>query len=55
MADELDITNAAAAANILAAVDAGTLVQGEWHGRGDDGREIACLLGAIHPSVKEPG
>ena len=47
----LKITHEAASAAILAACDNGTLVQGRWHGR-EDGREIACLLGSIHPKVK---
>ena len=45
------VTHAEASANILAFAAEGRLTQGQWHGRGDDGREIACLLGAIHPSV----
>lgn len=54
MDGSITITHATASANILAACDAGTLVQGQWHGRDKDGREIACLLGAMHPSVKSP-
>ena len=50
----ITITNEEAASNILAAVEAGTLVQGKWHGNGDDGRAIACLLGAIDPKVNKP-
>jgi hypothetical protein len=50
----IEIAHAEASAAILAHVEAGTLVQNKWHGRGDDGREIACLLGAIHPSVTSP-
>jgi hypothetical protein len=50
----LEITNAAASAAILAACDEGRLVQRQWHERGKDGRELACLLGAIHPSVTSP-
>lgn len=49
-----EITNAEASANILAACNAGTLVQGKWHGHAEDGREIACLLGSIHPGVRSP-
>ena len=49
----IDITNTDASAAILSHVDAGTLAQGVWHDQGKDGHEIACLLGAIHPSVKE--
>lgn len=48
------ITHDTASANILAACEAGTLIQGKWHDRDRDGREIACLLGAIHPTVKSP-
>lgn len=52
---ELNISHSDASAAILAHVDAGTLVQGKWHDRrASDGREIACLLGAIHPSVESP-
>lgn len=50
----LALTHDAASAAILAACDAGTLTQGQWHGRGSDGREIACLLGAMDPRVKQP-
>lgn len=50
----LNITHSEASANILKACDAGALVQGKWHGRDKEGREIACLLGAIHPSVTSP-
>ena len=48
------ITHAQASTNILAAVEARTLVQGKWHDRDREGRELACLLGAIHPSVTSP-
>lgn len=48
------ITHAAASAAILTACDAGALIQGGWHRRGDDGRELACLLGSIHPQVQSP-
>jgi hypothetical protein len=48
----LNITHAEASANILAFADEGRLTQKMWHGRGDDGRDIACLLGSIHPSVR---
>lgn len=44
-------THAAASAAILAHCNAGTIVQREWHGRDAAGREVACLLGAIDPSV----
>ena len=49
----IEISHADASAAILRHVEDGTLVQGRWHGQGEDGREIACLLGAIHPQVKE--
>lgn len=51
---ELNITHAAASAAILAACDERRLTQAKWHGHGNDGREIACLLGSIHPSVTSP-
>ena len=47
----LIISNADASANILAAAAGGRLIRGSWHCRGDDGRELACVLGSIHPSV----
>jgi hypothetical protein len=50
----VEISNAEASANILRFAEEGRLVQSEWHGQDDDGREIACLLGAIHPSVTPP-
>jgi hypothetical protein len=50
----MTITHASASKAILAAVDAKTLTQGGWRRRGDDGREIACLLGSIDPSVNSP-
>jgi hypothetical protein len=46
-------TNEYASKNILAAVEEGRLVQGNWHHR-DDGKELACLLGAIDPKVTKP-
>src|SRR6185295_5775000 len=47
----LNITNAEASANILRFADEGRLTQGYWHSKAEDGRDIACLLGSIHPSV----
>jgi len=47
----LDITNEAASAAILRVCDEGRLVQGRWHDQDSEGRELACLLGAIDPSV----
>lgn len=46
------LTNADASAAILKACDAGTLVQGAWHER-DEGRDLACLLGSMHPRVNK--
>jgi hypothetical protein len=48
------ITHQVAAANIKAFADERRLEQGKWHGHGRDGREIACLLGAIHSGINEP-
>lgn len=50
----LAITNAEASANILHFAEEGRLTQAKWHDRDQEGREIACLLGAIHPSVTSP-
>jgi len=33
----------------------GRLIQHGWHRTADDGRELACLLGAIGPDVTSPG
>ncbi len=30
------------------------LVQNNWHGRGSDGRELACGLGALDPEINNP-
>src|SRR6185312_10824868 len=51
MSGRLNLTNETASRGILAACDAGTLVQGQWHAR-EEGREIACLLGSMHPGVR---
>lgn len=48
------ITHASASAAILTHVNEGRLTQREWHAQASDGRELACLLGAIHPSVTSP-
>lgn len=48
------IAHAAASAGILKHVKSKSLVQGKWHGRGNDGRELACLLGAMGPNVNKP-
>lgn len=48
------ITHAQASAAILQHVSEGRLAQRTWHKKDDEGREIACLLGAMHPSVKAP-
>ena len=54
-----DVTPEIAADSIMAFAREGRLVQGRWHGRGggDDGagREIACLLGSIHPDINGTG
>lgn len=50
----LEISHAEASAAILRHVAEGRLTQDEWHDE-EDGREIACLLGAIHPSIEEVG
>ena len=49
-------TNEYASKNILAAVSEGRLIQHSWHrgGDGDDGKELACLLGSIDPKVNKP-
>ena len=47
----INITPAEASINILTFADEGRLTQSKWHGHSADGRDIACLLGAIHPSV----
>jgi hypothetical protein len=44
-------TNEQASNNILMFTREGRLIQGKWHGRARDGRELACLLGAIDPSI----
>ena len=49
----INVTHAEASAAILSACDEGRLVQRQWHDRDGEGREIACLLGAIHPKVKD--
>ena len=45
----IEITAAEAGANILAHVEARTLMQGIWHD--SHGRGIACLLSAIHEDI----
>ena len=49
----LKITNTEASARILTFANEGRLVQSKWHGMLEDGRELACLLGSLDPSVKE--
>jgi hypothetical protein len=46
-----DITNVVASQRILAHLHEGRLVQGAWH-REQDGRELACVLGAISPRIR---
>ena len=48
----VEITHADASANILRFCAEKRLTQGQWHEKGKDGRDIACLLGSIDPSVK---
>src|ERR1700679_3879209 len=47
----LNITHAIASENILRFCDEGRLTQARWHDRDADGRELACLLGSLDPSV----
>ena len=49
----INITHAAASAAILRHADEGRLVQGQWHTE-KNGRDLACLLGAIHPNITSP-
>jgi hypothetical protein len=46
-----DIDNITASQRILAHLHEGRLVQGTWHDE-KDGREFACLLGAISPHIE---
>ncbi len=50
-----ELTRETAAIRITAFADEGRLVQSKWHGTDRDGREIACLLGAIHPGINGAG
>ena len=50
----VEITHADASANILRFCAEKRLTQRQWHEKGKDGRDIACLLGSIDPSVKRP-
>ena len=50
----VEITHADASANILRFCAEKRLTQGQWHEKAEDGRDIACLLGSIDPSVKMP-
>jgi hypothetical protein len=45
---------AEAANNIERFARENRLVQNTWHRTAPDGREIACLLGAIHPAIDSP-
>jgi hypothetical protein len=47
-----DITNVQASQRILAHLHESRLVQGTWH-REQDGRELACILGAIAPNIDD--
>jgi hypothetical protein len=48
-----DITNIEASQRVLAHLRDGRLVQGTWHDALDDGRELACILGAIAPNIDD--
>jgi hypothetical protein len=37
-----------------AMIERGGLVQGKWHGTDADGREVACLLGALGEGINAP-
>lgn len=49
----MNISHAEASAAILKACDANALIQGKWHTI-KNGREIACLLGSVHPNINSP-
>jgi hypothetical protein len=52
MADMTDITNIEASQRILAHLHEGRLVQRAWH-REWDGRELACILGAVASDIDD--
>jgi hypothetical protein len=47
------IDNVVASRRILTHLREGRLVQGTWHDALNDGRELACLLGAIAPHIDD--
>ncbi len=49
-----DITRDAACDRITLFATERRLRQRVWHGTANDGRELACLLGAINPAVNKP-
>jgi hypothetical protein len=50
----ITITREDAALRMLDFANEGRLIQRHWHEAREDGRELACLLGAIHPDVTHP-
>jgi hypothetical protein len=50
----ITITREDAALRMLDFANEGRLIQRHWHEAREDGRELACLLGAIHPDVTGP-
>ena len=51
--DMIIITNAEASERITMFAKEGRLIQRRWHKR-HEGRELACILGAMHPQVNKP-
>jgi len=49
----MSFSHAEASKNIITFATEGRLVQSAWHTK-HEGREMACLLGSIHPSVTRP-
>ena len=54
MPKTITIDHATAAAHVEAFAREGRLEQNKWHGTDGQGREIACLLGSIHPEINAP-
>jgi hypothetical protein len=50
----ITITREDAALRMMEFANEGRLIQNHWHEAREDGRELACLLGAIHPDVTGP-
>lgn len=48
-----NITNVEASQRILAHLREGRLVQEAWHLEDEQGRELACILGAIAPHIED--